>query len=138
MSRLATPTARRHRIWSSQRGISLIETMVALGVFAISAAGINSFLTQHVRRSAGNHLQTVAYGLAEDTLEAARTLDWEDIATKQTTHAEGGVTFTIALAVQNDTPAENLKTLTATVSWTDPLGAQSIQVPVVYTQVTRF
>jgi Tfp pilus assembly protein PilV len=138
MNPVATPTAPRHGIWSSRRGTSLIETVVALGVFAIAAAGMNSFLTQHVRRSAGNHLQTVGYSLAEDALEAARALDWDDIVNKQTTHAEGGVTFTIALAVQNDTPEENLKTLTATVSWSDPLGPQSIQVPVVYTQVTRF
>ena len=43
-----------------QRGISLLETMVALGLFVVSAATTSDFLVQQIRQSSQNHLYTVA------------------------------------------------------------------------------
>ena len=123
--------------WSNQRGASLIETCVALGLFAITAAGMSQFLVGQVRRSSSNNLHTVAYSLAAEALEGARASNYGDLVDQATNHQEGGVEFTVATTVEADTPQANLKTVTATVSWTEQDGQHQVVVPVVYTEISR-
>jgi Tfp pilus assembly protein PilV len=133
-----TRTARRRSALRNARGISIMETLVALGLFGITAASMGNFLVQQIRQASDSHLDTVAYSLAADALEEARAGDFSDLATGSTTYDQGGVTFTVNTQVQNDTPDNGLKTITAAVSWNEPSGPKNISVPVVYTQVTRF
>ena len=129
---------RRQSRWSSSRGASLLETLVALGLLAVTAATMSRFLVQQVRASSTNHLQTVAYALAAEALESARAERMEELASETSHHDEGSVRFDISTEVEDDTPADGLKTITARVSWHSPGGAHSIEVPVIYTEVRRF
>jgi Tfp pilus assembly protein PilV len=138
MSPTDSKTHSPRRTWSKQRGASLMETMVALGLFALTAATMSRFLTENIRRGSSNNLYTVAYSLAAQALEDARALNYADMAACTTSHAEGGVTFNVATTVEDDTPQTSLKTITATVDWTEPGGARIISVPVVYTEVRPF
>ena len=127
----------RRSAWSTERGASLIETVVALGLFALTAAMMSNFLAEHVRHSSSNNLHSVAYSLAAEALEGARALDLADVTSQTASHDEGGVSFTVATSVEDDTPQPNLKTITATVTWTEQDGEHHVSVPVVYTAIAR-
>jgi type II secretory pathway pseudopilin PulG len=122
----------------NQRGMSMIEAMVALGLLVTTAAMMGDFLVGQTRQASSNYLDTVAYGLAADTLESARAVSYENIVEGTTTAAVGGVTFTTTTQVQNDTPVEGVKTITAQVSWNEPSGPRSISVPTIYTRISPF
>jgi Tfp pilus assembly protein PilV len=121
-----------------QRGISLIETLVALGLFALSAATISSFMVRHIRGASTNNLYTKAYALAEDQLEATRALRYDDMQPGTATVQNGAVTFTVATQIQNDTPANGLKKIQVDVSWNEPEGVKNVSVHTIYTEVRRY
>lgn len=124
------------RCLRSQQGITLIETMVALGLFALVAAAMSDFLVHQIRQSSSNYLDTLAYSLAADTLELARAARLASVAQGSTTIDEGGVTFTTTTQVENDTPSQGMKTITAVVTWNEPSGPKSVSVPTIYTEVS--
>lgn len=122
----------------NERGMSMIEALVALGLLTMTAATMGDFLVGQTRQASSNYLDTVAYGLAANMLESARAVSYENIAEGTTTAAVGGVTFTTTTQVQNDTPVQGVKTITAQVSWNEPSGSRSISVPTIYTSITPF
>jgi len=136
--RAPAPHAPRHCALRNARGISLTETVVALGLFAITAASMGNFLVQQIRQANDGHLDTMAYSLAADALESARAEDFRSLVGESTTFDQGGVTFTTTTEVQDDTPVVGVKTITAQVSWIEPSGPKSISVPTVYTEITPF
>ena len=121
----------------SQRGLSLIEVFVALGLFAISAATIGKYLVSHIRLGASNYLYTQAYVLAEQELESTRALRFTDMVPSSKLVSVGGSKFTVATQILNDTPANGLKQITVNVNWNEPLGARNVAVRTIYTEVQR-
>jgi type II secretory pathway pseudopilin PulG len=111
---------------------------VALSLFAMTAATMGDFLVSQTRQASSNSLDTLAYSLAANALESARAASYEDIVEGTTTAAAGGVTFTTTTQVQNDTPVEGVKTITAQVSWNEPSGPKSISVPTIFTRISPF
>ena len=123
---------------SSERGVTLLETLVALGLFAITSATMGNFLVSQIRRSSSNYLYSQAYVLAEQQLESLRSLpQFTDIVPGSTTTSVGGTQFTVATSVLNNTPADGLKQITVSASWRDIFGAQNVAVQTIYTQVQR-
>jgi Tfp pilus assembly protein PilV len=129
---------RHPRRLARQRGISLIETLVALGLFALSAATISSFMVRHIRGASTNNLYTKAYALAEDQLEATRALRYDEMQPGTSIVQNGAVTFTVATLIQNDTPANGLKKIQVDVSWNEPEGVKNVSVHTIYTEVRRY
>ena len=127
---------RRPRL--NQRGISLIETLVALGLFAMTAATMGKFLVSQIRQASNSHLQTKALTMAADQLETTRAQRFNDMASGSKTQMVGGVQFTIQTTVTDDTPANGLKTIAVNVSWKDQLGPKNVTVNTIYTEVRRF
>jgi Tfp pilus assembly protein PilV len=127
----------RHRV-ASQRGISLIETLVALGLLAISAGTIGNYLVQQIRMSSMNYLYTQAYALAETQLEATRALDFVDMLPGSKSTTVGGVPFTVATEILNDVPANGLKQITVNVAWKDMYGPKNVTVQTIYTEVQQY
>jgi type II secretory pathway pseudopilin PulG len=123
---------------ASQRGLSLIETVVALGLFALTAATMGNYLVSQVRRSSSNYLYTQAYALAQDQLESTRALRYNDMVPGSTTSSIGGTSFTVQTQIQNDTPADGLKQITVNVSWKDMQGPQNVAVQTIYTEVQQY
>jgi Tfp pilus assembly protein PilV len=128
----------RPRRWRSQRGISLIETLVALGLFAVTAATMGRFLVTQIRHASNAHLQTKALAMAAEQLEATRAQRFNDMTSGTTTKTVGGVLYTIRTTVNDDTPANGLKTINVDVSWNDPQGPKNVAVNTIYTEVRRF
>ena len=121
-----------------QRGVTLVETLVALGLFAVTAATMGDFLVSQIRRASSNYLYSQAYSLAEQQLESLRSLpDYNSIVPSSTTTTVGNTQYTVATSVLNDTPADGLKQITITVSWQDNFGSQNVAVQTIYTQVQR-
>lgn len=130
-------TERRRRRLNA-RGISLIETLVALGLFAMTAATMGRFLVTQIRQASNSHLQTKALAMAAEQLEATRAQRFNDMESGTTTKTVGGVLYTIVTTVQDDTPANKLKTIDVNVSWKDPMGQKNVTVSTIYTEVRRF
>lgn len=134
-----TPAKSRNRrsLLKQQGGFSLTETLVALGVFAVTASGMSNFLIHQVKATSGNHLALKAYTLAENALEAARAQRVTDLTGSSSTQMVGGVKFTVITTVQADQPSAGLKTVNALVMWMEPRGPQFVSVPAIYTEVRR-
>lgn len=123
---------------ASQRGLSLIETLVALGLFAVTAATMGNYLVSQLRLSSRNYLYTQAYALAEVQLESTRALHYNDMVPNSSTTNVGGTSFTVQTQIQNDTPADGLKQITVNVGWKDMQGPQNVAVQTIYTEVQRY
>ncbi|MGD9764293.1 MAG: hypothetical protein AB7V27_11305 [Candidatus Binatia bacterium] len=124
--------------FANERGVSLIETVVALGLFALSAATMGEFLVTHIRHASNNHLQTQAYALAEEQLEATRALRYNDMVPSTKTVTVSNVAYKIVTTIDADVPADGLKTIHVDVSWKDPQGPRNVSLHTIYTEVRRF
>jgi len=129
-------SSERRRV--NQRGISLIETLVALGLFAMTAATMGKFMVTQIRMASTNHLHTKALAMAAEQLETTRALRFNDMVSGSKTKTVGGVTFTVQTTVNDDTPTNGLKSITVNVGWKDPLGQKNVTVNTIYTEVRRF
>ncbi len=127
------------RLRQTQRGATLIESLVALGVFGVVAAAIGTLLTQHIGRERTNGTTTNAVTVAEAELESIRSLDYPDIATRifDPTPEAGSPKYHVQTTVVADSPAPSLKTIMTQVSWTEPAGSRSVSLYAIYTAVTR-
>lgn len=123
---------------TSQRGFTLIETVVSLGLFVLTAAAIGNLLVSQIRMENGNATRTRAISLATTELEDLRSLDYPSIpASRTSTTTVGGLTYTVTSRVAFDIPATGMASITTTVTWTEPLGSQTYTVNAIYTDVTR-
>jgi prepilin-type N-terminal cleavage/methylation domain-containing protein len=121
----------------AQRGVSLVETLVAVGLFAVGAAGTGGMLVHLIRLSAHNNLTTVAYALAEEKMEAYRALDFSSMESEAETVEYNAIDFNVESTVRPGVPGPEMSTIDVEVTWEDLLGDQSITVSTVYTDVTR-
>ncbi len=120
-----------------ERGATLLEALVALALFAIAVSAFGGLLTQQIRMQTTNGTSTQAVALGEKELEDIRSLDYDQIASRTNTATIGAKTFTITTQVVPDSPASNMKSVTTTVSWTEPNGAQKYTIYAIYTDITR-
>jgi Tfp pilus assembly protein PilV len=121
-----------------EEGVTLLETLVALGLFAITVATMGDFVVQQVRRSATNNHYTLAYSIAEEQLESVRALRYADMSSESGSIQKGSMTFRYSTSVLDDSPAPNLKKIVVNVDWDEPAGAKNVALETVYTAVRRF
>ncbi|GIW42832.1 MAG: hypothetical protein KatS3mg077_0114 [Candidatus Binatia bacterium] len=122
---------------SSERGVSLTEALVSLGLFAIATAAVGSFLTNHIQRASWTYQRSYAYTLAEQELERLRAADYDSLSSGSRTQSLGGTTFTITTSVLGEVAAPQVKTISVNVSWTDQRGPQNVLVSTSYAKVRR-
>ena len=115
-----------------------METIVALSLFAISAATTGDFLVQQIRSTSQNNLYTVAYAIAEEHLESVRAARYDEMAPSVAQVQMGSVVFDINTTVESDVPAPNLKKVKVQVGWDEPGGHANVEVETIYTAVRRF
>ena len=117
--------------------MSLIESLVALGLFAVSAATMGQYLVSHIRLGATNYLYTQAYIIAEEQLESTRALRFNDMEPSEKVVTIDQQKFNVTTDIVDDSPANGLKEITVNVEWVDPLGPQNVAVRTIYTEVQR-
>ncbi len=80
----------RHSRWLSQRGLSLLETVIALALLSVTAVGIMSIAAVAVATTEGQgHLAARAAEYAQDKMEQLISLSYGDPSTDTTTFPEG-------------------------------------------------
>jgi len=120
-----------------RQGTTLIETIVAVGLFALTAATMSDFLLQQIRMGGANYSYSKAYALAAQEFEDMRSMSYDDMASRSSTTTEGSTTYTVQTTVLADTPEPNMKKITVQVSWTEPSGAKNVKVYSIYTAVQK-
>jgi type II secretory pathway pseudopilin PulG len=106
----------------SKDGSTLIETLVAITVFAATASAAFSMLGMAVRAARENELNAYASSLAVQEREDLRSLVYSAIATRDPFPVNNpqfykNTAFTVHTDVQDSQPAPNMKTVTVTVAW---------------------
>lgn len=124
-----TPTRRK------TRGITLMEVVASMALFAIVASAVTALATGSLRHTTRSRHGTMATILAQEKLEELRGTAYEDIQPTSQVVTAAAQPYTVATAVQDNVPASGMKQITVTVSWTGPEGAQSYVVQTIYTPV---
>lgn len=120
-----------------ERGGTLIECLVAIALFGLGGAAMEGLLVQHLRMESTNVTSTTAITLASKELEDLRGLDYLDIGSRSSTVTMDGLCYNIQTTVVANSPQANLKSITASVSWTEPSGPKTYSLYGIYTDITR-
>lgn len=129
---MTTPTAPRRR---TQAGLSLLEVLVAITLFALVASGVAAMAANSMRATANDRASTAAQMIAQEEIERVRGLDYAAIAPAARSVTRVGETFEVDRLVSDNDPAEGMKTITVRVQWTGPLGAKSYELQTIFTSV---
>jgi len=121
----------------NQRGVTLIETITALSLFAISAATMGDFLTHQIRAAGSNTNYTVAHEIGVEELESLRSLLYEQMESGTREVQKGGMLYEITTSVEDDVPEPNMKSISVDIGWNEPDGHRHVVVETIYTAVTR-
>ena len=119
---------------SRNRGFTLLETGVALFILSFALTGLASLTKSNVQSNAQSRYFGAAGALAQQKLEDLRAGGYAAAASSvsaQSLTEAGGATGTTLLSRSWTVTAgalANTKNMTATVSWTDTLGAHQVQL----------
>ena len=133
----ATPRTPEPRSWRDNAGLTLIDTIVALGLLLLCTATIGRFLIHQIHSGGTNVSYSTAYALAAEELEDLRALDYKEIVARSRSYEEGALVYKIATAVDDDDPEPNMKHITVDITWNDPGASQHVTVETIYTAVRR-
>ena len=121
---------------NSTTGFSLVEVLVAMALFMISASAVSSLMyysTSHVAKS--NHLSQ-AIVCAQKHLEEKRAQTYADITDESRVCDGDGMSFDVAWEVTEDDPDDGMKSILLTVTWTDKGEVKNYAIHTIYAQVT--
>jgi prepilin-type N-terminal cleavage/methylation domain-containing protein len=122
------------RIHKGQRGLTLLELLIALPIAALIVAGATAAIIQLLESSqASNHMvacrqvQTAGYWVSKDGVQAQRVniTAPPDILILEWTEWEGNVSYRITYSLE-DMPSGSLKQLRRTEAVNGTVGATSI------------
>lgn len=120
-----------------QRGLGLIESIVALGLFLLATATIGQFVIRQIRAGSTNAMYSVAYAQAAQELEELRGLDYDAIDSRTSTLQEGATQYRVVTTVVPDSPEPNMKEISVAIDWNEPDGERHVQVQTIFTEVRR-
>ena len=129
-----------HGLKDNHQGFSLIEVLIAISIFSIGILAIASMQSTSIDNSSSAMMQTEMSAWAADRIETLIALPYSDAALDPGTYGsavsqstdgidndwdgnideigEAGTLNTITWTIQEDTPINNTKTITVTVTST--------------------
>jgi prepilin-type N-terminal cleavage/methylation domain-containing protein len=119
-----------------QRGISLIEVLAAMTLFALVASAVGALATSALLNTTINRHYTMATMLAQGEIEDLRSLDYPAIASRASVQTVEGQVYNVDTVVAPNTPAANMSRVTVTVRWNGPEGTRNYAVDTIFTDVT--
>lgn len=117
----------------NQQGISLIEVVMSVTLFAIAAAGLSAGTVANIRGNSSSRAASTASALIQDEVEQLRALDpaanpaaltagdHQDALNPIDGLGRNGGSFHRSWVVTKDTPREGLSQVVVTVTWNDPV-----------------
>jgi type IV pilus assembly protein PilV len=108
-------TANEPKIFKWDRGYTIVEVLVGIVLlsFGILAVAQMQIMTMNSNKLANQ--KTMAITLAQDKAEYFRTIPYTTIGNTPLSDSVGS--YTRSWVVENNTPANNMKRVTITVSW---------------------
>lgn len=122
------------RALRDQRGFTIVETMVAVGIMAVAFLGMASVHAISSRAQALGQNEGLARFVADQQLELMRRTPVGNIAAYTGSTTVQGVTFGIDRTVANVAMGRKV---TVTASWTDRFGPRSLTLTTIVSQVTN-
>ena len=119
----------------NQEGTTLIETLAAITLFAIVAAGVAAMSTSGMRMTSFNRQATSAQLLASEELEQLRGMSYVDMASRSYSQDVANQHFDVSSVVTANVPAAGMKHIVVTVSWDSHMGARSYELETIFTSV---
>ena len=117
----------------NQRGISLIEVVTSVTLFAIAAAGLSAGTVANIRGNTSSRAASTASALIHDQIEKLRALDpttnpaaltagpHQDVLNPIDGLGRSGGMFTRSWVVNQDSPRDGMSEVIVSVSWRDPV-----------------
>ena len=104
---------------SNDKGFSLIEVMIAIVILSIGLLGLAGLQATAINGNHHGNTIGLATALAQDTIEQIRNAAYDDVTSTNFPISEpvGGSNFDRAILIEDDTPLNELKRITVTVSW---------------------
>ena len=118
-------------IIQKEKGFTLIEIMVALGILAFGILAIASMQTSALSGTTRANFLTQASTVAMDRMEKLMPLSWDQTVAEDDKTTQQGI-YTITTDVVTDDPAVDTMTITVRVDWEEK-GAQ--RIPVILTNI---
>jgi type II secretion system protein I len=100
-------------------GFTLMEVLVAMVLLTIGLLGVANLAVGVIKGNSYSKNVTTATVVAQQQIELAQRIGYTNANTLAGSSAVsmGGKSFTRTTAVNNDTPAANMKTVSVAVSW---------------------
>ncbi|ETX00616.1 MAG: hypothetical protein ETSY1_10590 [Candidatus Entotheonella factor] len=118
---LTSPDANR----CAMAGFTLLEVLIAITVMSVGLLGVSTMLTHITQQQSMNANRAIATTLAREQLEQIKQVDYANVTVANyPQEAYGSMAgyeqFQRTVAIADDTPLANTKTVTITVTWADP------------------
>jgi len=110
-------SGRMHAHRFGQRGVTLVEIMVATLILGIVALGMAQFFANGRIGFDREERKRVATLLAQEALERTVALSYDQINAWSELRTIDTVDYRISILADVDVPERNMKTVTSTVSW---------------------
>jgi prepilin-type N-terminal cleavage/methylation domain-containing protein len=118
-------------------GFSLVEVLVAMVVFLISAAAVSSLMMHSTAFVSQNNYMSQAVTCAQAALEDIRTQAYESIVTTSgQTCSRNKMSFGVQWDVTADTPDDGMKTIVVTVTWLEKGESKNYVLKTIYSNIT--
>ena len=125
---------RRKRAPRDQRGFTIVETMVAIGIMVVAFLGMASVHAISARAQSLGQNEGLARFVADQQLELMRRTAVGAIQSYTGSTTVQGVSFGITRTVSNVTMG---KKVVVTTTWTDRFGPRSLTLTTIVSQVTN-
>ena len=135
VARVSYALARANRRARRQRGVTLLESMIALAIFSYALAALSTLMISSMRSNNNAKRYTMASSLAQAKIEDLRAAGYAAASSSSSAEAlnanggTGGATmFNRSWVVTAGTPVARTKTMAVIVDWNDNLGSHTAVV----------
>jgi type II secretion system protein I len=104
----------------NQAGFTLVEVLVAMGIFAVAVLGLAMSGTSVIKANQTSLVQTTAANIGQDKLEELKSKTSANISSGgPAVQTINGETFSTSWTVTSGSPISGMKRIDVTVTWTD-------------------
>jgi type IV pilus assembly protein PilV len=120
---------------SIEDGFTLIEIMITLVILSIGLTALAGLQVSAIKGNTFSKRMTAAVSIANQKLEQIKDIDYANIISEASTQiTQSNMLFTRQVAVTNNSPLANTKTVNVTVTWSDGSNSHSVPITTIISQ----